>query len=141
MLYGYIVTSPAWTGVATTIRWDGTGSPGDGDPFVDTLNGPTPHAFAYGERTKATLDAYAAASLRTNATIHPCPANPDTTTRLTIGGAPALLVSLNCGVFALTAFVVRAGRAYVFTMYDDPGSEAHDRATFEGLLKAVSFTS
>lgn len=139
-LYGYVVTSPDWTGTATTTAWDGTGSPGDGDPFVDLLAGPIPHTFAYGASTTATLAAFAAASRATSATERGCP-KPDTTTRLMIGGAPALLDSGSCnGVFVLTAYVVRAGRADVFVMYDQPGSEAADRAGFDALLKAVSFT-
>ena len=138
-IYGYVVRSPAWTGKATTTRWDGTGAPGDGDGFVDTLIGPTPHTFAYGEPTTVALDTLVATSRTTNSTAHACPAKPDSTTKLKIGGAPALLDSLNCGVFVLTAYVVRSGRAYVFVMYDQPGTEAADRAGFEGLLKAVSF--
>ena len=139
-LYGYAVTSPDWTGIAATTAWDGTGSPGDDDPFVDLLTGPIPHTFAYGASTTATLDAFAAASRATGATELGCP-KPDATTKLKIGGAPALLDSGSCnGVFVLTAYVVRAGRADVFVMYDQPGSEAADRAGFEGLLHAVSFT-
>ncbi len=133
------MTSPDWTGIATTTPWDGTGSPGDGDPFVDHLRGPIPHAFAYGASTTSTLHALAVASRAAGAKVRGCP-KPDATTKLKIGGAPALLDSGSCnGVFVLTAYVVRAGRAVVFVMYDQPGSEAADRAGFEGLLNAVSF--
>src|SRR5437899_5999167 len=38
-LYGYAVTSPDWTGTTAKTAWDGTGSPGDADPAVDTLLG------------------------------------------------------------------------------------------------------
>ncbi len=41
-LYGYTVTSPDWAFKPATSAWDGTGAPGDGDPFVDTLIGPIP---------------------------------------------------------------------------------------------------
>jgi len=139
VVYGYAVTSPAWTGTASTTAWDGTGDPGNGDGFVDTLIGPIPNTFAFGERTNATLNQFAAARRAASAKGHPCPGGQITTTKLNVGGVPALLDSGNCGVFVLTAYVVRAVRAYAFVMFDNPGTETADRAAFEGLLKAVSF--
>jgi hypothetical protein len=56
-LYGYSVDS--WTGTSAQTAWDGTGSPGDGDPTVDSLSGPElQRAFAYAGPTKATLKAF-----------------------------------------------------------------------------------
>ena len=50
-LYGYSVES--WTGTSAQTAWDGTGSPGDGDPTVDSLSGPElQRAFAYAGPTK-----------------------------------------------------------------------------------------
>jgi hypothetical protein len=47
--YGYVVTSEQWTGADASRAWDGTGSPGDTDPTVDTLEDPEGHAaFAFG---------------------------------------------------------------------------------------------
>jgi hypothetical protein len=45
-LYGYSVDS--WTGTSALTAWDGSGSPGDGDPTVDNLFGPEAQdAFAF----------------------------------------------------------------------------------------------
>src|SRR3954470_6157120 len=58
-LYGYSVDS--WTGTSAKTAWDGTGSPGDGDPTVDTLSGPEfQRAFAFAGPTKATLKSFVA---------------------------------------------------------------------------------
>ena len=63
----------------------------------------------------ATLGKFAAASRAVNAKAHPCPEKPEMTGPTTIGGEPAILDGMHCppgtGVFALTAFVVHAGRA------------------------------
>ncbi len=69
---------------------------------------------------------------------------PESTTKTTVGGAPARLDALDCpagGVFVLTAIVVRAGRAYVFVTYDQPAKEAAVRVGFGSLLEAISFDS
>jgi hypothetical protein len=42
------------------------------------------------------------------------------------------------GVFALTAFVIHAGRVQVFFTYEQPGNEAAMRAWFGSLLENVS---
>jgi hypothetical protein len=141
-IYGYALTSMDWTGTPTTVAWDGTGSPGDGDPFVDAMIGPKGRGWAAAVQTKATLDSFAKASRTTNATVHPCPAKPESTQKRTIGGVPALVDAMHCpvgGVFALNAYVVRDGRAYVFFTYDQPENEPVVREGFRSLLDAVSF--
>ena len=66
-LYGYMVTSLDWTGKSATTAWDGTGSPGNGDPTVDFLYGPdNQQAYAFGGPTTATLDEFVAASRAAN---------------------------------------------------------------------------
>ena len=58
-LYGYSVDS--WTGTSAQTAWDGTGSPGDGDPTVDTLSGPElQRAFAYAGPTNDTAKEFVA---------------------------------------------------------------------------------
>jgi hypothetical protein len=106
---------------------------------VDVLAGPGLRAFAYGEPTTTSLDGFADASRLANATVHPCPAKPDSTIRTTVGGSPALIDTLDCGVFVMTEYVVRGGRTYVFFTYDRLDREAVIREGFASLLEAISF--
>jgi hypothetical protein len=143
-LYHYALKPPDWIGTSAQTAWDGTGSPGDGDPTVDYLVGPDSHrAFAYGEPTKATLKEFVATSRAASAALRQCPVKPEKTGTTTIGDEPAVLDQTHCppgnGVFALTAYVIHAGRADVFFTYDQPGKEAAMRAWFGSLLKTVSF--
>jgi hypothetical protein len=101
-------------------------------------------AFAYGEPTDLTLPKFARVSLRTNATVHPCPIRPEKTVRTTIGHEPAIFAEMYCpasgGPFVLTAFVIHAGFADVFFTYTNArGSEADTRSWFRALLGFVSF--
>jgi hypothetical protein len=138
-LYGYGLGGE-WTGAPTTQAWDGTGTPGDGDPFVDVLFDQSGgRAWAYGRATTSTLADYAAAARTTNAGVHPCPVKPKVTEPTTVGGSPAIYDEHDCGVVALTAYVVRDGRATVFFTYGQPENEAKLRQSFESLLKVVTF--
>jgi hypothetical protein len=139
-LYGYSVDS--WTGTSAETAWDGTGSPGDGDPTVDTLSGPeSQRAFVYAAPTKVTLKKFVAKGRRANAQQRGCPAKPEKTEATTIDGEPAIIDELHCGVFALTASTIHDGRVYVFFTYDQPGKEAEMRRWFRSLVKAVSFSA
>jgi hypothetical protein len=144
MQYGY-TAGVEWTGTNATAVWDGTGSPGDGDPVVDTMEGPEgQRAFAFGEPWDATLQEFVTASRAANATAHPCPRKPETTRSTTIGGEPAVLDEMHCpvpgGPFTMTAFVVHDGHVNVFFTYSvAPGSEAFTRAWFEPFLMGISF--
>jgi hypothetical protein len=144
-LYGYVVDLPGWTGYAATTAWDGTGAPGNGDPFVDLLTGPHIQAFVAGAPTKDKLDQYVDAMRKVNATVHECPIKPETKTTITIDGAPGRLDSDHCpavgGVFAMSATVVRDGRAYIFSTFGTPDAEATIRSEFDDFLKGVSFAS
>lgn len=143
--YDYVVTSDEWVGTDASKAWDGTGSPGDTDPTVDTLEDPQGDAaFSFGEPTHATLQAFAAGFRRTNATVHPCPVSPARTRSITIGQEPAILDEMYCpkagGPFVLTAFVIHAGLAHVFFTYTNTaGNEAPTRSWFGSLLKEISF--
>ena len=139
-LYGYVVTSLDWTGRPATVAWDGTGSPGSADTLVDILYGPeTEQAYAFGGPTTSTLDEFVAASRAANAAERSCPEVPTATRRITVAGEPAIVDEVDCGVFALSASVIHAGRAYAFFTYDQPGKEAEMRAWFDSLLGAVAF--
>jgi hypothetical protein len=143
--YGYTVTSTDWTGTDATETWDGTGAPGDGDPFVDTLEGPEGvRAFAVAEPTDATLEEYVAASRKANAEGHPCPPKPEATRSITVGGDPATLDEIHCparvGPFAISVVVIHDGIAHSFFTYTTvSGAEAFTRNWFEGLLPLISF--
>jgi hypothetical protein len=139
-LYGYSIDS--WTGTSAQTAWDGTGSPGDGDPTVDSLSGPElQRAFAYAGPTKTTLKRFVAKARRTNAQLRGCPAKPEKTESTTIDGEPATIDELHCGVFALSATTIHDGQVYVFFTYDQPGKEAEMREWFGSLLQAVSFAA
>ncbi|MDX6594119.1 MAG: hypothetical protein QOJ13_3315 [Gaiellales bacterium] len=139
-LYGYTVESPDWTGVVATTAWDGTGSPGSGDPTVDRLVGPdSQQAFGVGAPTKATLEKVVAKARATNASARGCP-KPEAIRRTTVANEPAIIDEGHCnGVFVLSAYVIHAGRELVFFTFDQPGKEAAMRAGFRSLLKTLSF--
>ncbi|MGA9160013.1 MAG: hypothetical protein WB297_04005, partial [Actinomycetota bacterium] len=143
--YGNAVTSEEWTGTDATTAWDGTGLPGHDDPAVDMLKDLEAHtAFAFGERTEESLQKFVTAFRRTNATVHAgCPVKPEKTGPITIGNEPAILDQMHCppsgGPFVLTAYVVHAGRAYVFFTLAVALSEAATRSWFSSLLKDISF--
>ena len=137
-LYGYSVDS--WTGTSAQTAWDGTGSPGDGDPTVDSLSGPElQRAFAFAGPTKVTLKQYVAKGRKTNAQLRGCPEKPERTESTTIDGERAIIDELHCGVFALSATAIHDGQVYVFFTYDQPGKEAEMRDWFRSLIKEVSF--
>jgi hypothetical protein len=139
-LYGYSVDS--WTGTSAQTAWDGSGSPGDGDPTVDTLSGPElQRAFAYAGPTNDTLKRFVAQGRKTNAQLRGCPSKPEKTEKTTIDGEPAIIDELHCGVFALSASTIHDGQVYVFFTYDQPGKEAEMRDWFRTLVGAVSFSA
>jgi hypothetical protein len=144
--YGYAVTSDEWTGEDASKAWDGAGSPGDTDPTVDTLEDAEGHAaFAFGEPTDTSLHRFVAAFRRTNATVHPCPIEPDRTEPITIGNERGVLDEMYCprsgGPFVMTAFVIHAGQAHVFFTYTNvAGTEGPTRFWFGSLLQNIAFT-
>ncbi|HEY7003349.1 MAG TPA: hypothetical protein VH281_03630 [Gaiellaceae bacterium] len=143
-LYGYSVDS--WTGTSAQTAWDGTGSPGDGDPMVDSLSGPEyQRAFAFGEPTKDALKKFVAKFRVADSKVHPCPVKPEASTRTTIDGEPAIVVEEHCpaggGPFVLQAFTTHAGQVYVFFTYDQSAKEAEMREWFGSLLQGVAFSA
>jgi len=145
--YHYTVTSTDWTGTDAGKTWDGTGSPGNGDPTVDILDGPEGvEAYVFGEPTNETLEQFVAEASTANAKVHPCTAQMPPPTTTTVAGAPAVLEQGHCpppgGPFVISATVVHGGRAYVFfTVSIPPGSEHFTRNWFLPLLTEIRFTN
>jgi len=118
--YGYTEALPAGWRLArqATQRWNGKGSPGNGDPFVDLFRGPRGvQAWASAAPTKASLAAYTATVIRAAHAGHPCPVRPQTNRAITIGGAPARLLGTQCpagsGFLVQIAVTIRHGTAFV----------------------------
>ena len=94
-LYGYFVDS--WTGTSAQTAWDGSGSPGDGDPTVDSLSGPElRRQIGFAEPTKDTLKKFVAKFRVTDSKVHPCAVKPEASTRTTISGEPAIVFEEHC---------------------------------------------
>ncbi len=128
--------------MSASITWNGTGSPGSGDPTVDILQASdTQQAYAFAAPTTETLDEFVAASRAANTVARGCPTAPADTGPITVAGERGILDEVVCGVFALSATVMHAGQVYVFFTYDQPGKEAEMREWFAALLQSVAFDS
>ena len=126
--YGYTEALPAgWLpGAQATQQWNGKGAPGGEDSVVDLFYGPGGvQAWALAAPTKESLAAYARATIRAAAAAHPCPAVPQTDQAITIGGAPARLLSMQCpagsGFLVETAVTIHDGTAFVFASQNPSG--------------------
>ena len=145
--YGYTETLPAgWTGGQATQQWNGTGAPGDEDSVVDLFQGPGGvEAWAIAAPTQENLAAYARATIRAAAAAHPCPATPQTDQAITVGGASARLLSMQCppgsGFLVETAVTIHDGTAFVFASQNPSGtgSNSADRAAFRTFLASIQF--
>ena len=145
--YGYTEALPAgWTGGQATQRWDGTGAPGDEDSVVDLFHGPGGvEAWAIAAPTKEDLTAYTTTTTRAAAALHPCPATPQTDQAITIGGAPAQLLSMQCppgsGFLVELAVTIHGGDAFVFASQNPSGTgnQSADRVAFRNFLASIGF--
>jgi hypothetical protein len=142
--YHYAETLPAGWRLAgqATQQWNGTGSPGDHDPQSDLFLGPGGvEAWAYAAPTKENLAAYTRTTIQAAATVHQCPANPQSSQAITIGGAPARLLAFQCparsGFLVELAVAVHDGTAFVFGSQNPPGTKASDRAAFRQWLAGI----
>ena len=142
--YHYAETLPAgWRLVGQATRqWDGTGSPGDYDLQSDLFLGPGGvEAWAYAAPTKENLAAYTRTTMQAAATVHQCPANPQSSQAITIGGAPARLLAVQCparsGFLVELAVTVHDGTAFVFGSQNPAGTKASDRAAFRQWLAGI----
>jgi len=145
--YGYAEALPAgWTGGQATQKWNGTGAPSDEDNVVDLFQGPGGvEAWAIAAPTKENLAAYTRTTARATAAAHPCPATPQTDQAITIGGAPAQLLSMQCppgsGFLVELAVTIHDGTAFVFASQNPSGtgSQSADRAAFRTFLASIRF--
>ena len=145
--YGYTEALPAAWRLArqATRPWDGKGSPGYDRPVVDLFQGPgSLQAWALAAPTNKNLDSYTRATIRASHVAHPCPAVPQTNQAITIGGAPARLLSMQCapgsGFLVEIAVTVHHGTAFVFASQHQPGTPVHypaDRAAFRNFLAGI----
>jgi len=145
--YGYTEALPAgWTGGQATQQWNGTGAPGNDDSVVDLFQGPGDlEAWAIAAPTKENLAAYTRTTTRAAAAAHPCPATPQTDQAITISGAPAQLLSMQCppgsGFLVEVAVTIHDGTAFVFASQNPSGtgSQGADRAAFRTFLASIRF--
>ena len=144
--YGYTETLPAgWASAAqATQPWDGKGAPGEEDSVVDLFHGPSGvQAWAIAAPTKESLAAYASATIRAAHAGHPCPAAPQTNQAITIGGAPARLLTMQCpagsGFLVETAVTIHHGTAFVFASQNPSGTTPADRPAFSKFLAGIAF--
>jgi hypothetical protein len=133
--YGYTETLPAGWRLArqATRPWNGKGGPGYDRPVVDLFIGPSQiQAWAIAAPTKQTLAAYTARIIRHARAAHPC-APPQTDQAITIGGAPARLLGMQCpagsGFLVQFAVTVRNGTGFAFTSQNPTATTAANRAT------------
>jgi hypothetical protein len=144
--YGYTETlPPGWRLITqATQQWDGKGAPGYEDPSVDFFLGPRGvEAWALAAPTNKNLAAYTSATIRASRAAHPC-SPPQTSQAITIGGAPARLLTMQCpahsGFLVEIAVTVRRGTAFVFASQHPPGTPVHkpaDRAAFRKFLAGI----
>jgi hypothetical protein len=150
-IYGYTVTLPAeWVSTAATKRWDGDvrhGTAGlshdaaDVDQFIYTTN-----RTSWGAAAPWTQDltAYTSALIAANARYHgdTCPAEPQSRSRITIGGSPGVLLAYDCGILINLAGVVHDGIGYRFGFRDldvQAATDPEDHSTFMAILGSVRF--
>jgi hypothetical protein len=142
--YGYTEALPAgWRLVRQATRqWNGQGGPGYDRPVVDLFAGPRGvAAWVFAAPTNKRLESYTTATIRAARAAHPC-APPQTGQAITIGGAPARLLGMQCpagsGFLVEIAVTVRHGTGFVFVSQNQNGATAPtDRAAFREFLAGI----
>jgi hypothetical protein len=141
--YGYTEALPAgWRLVRQAARpWNGKGGPGYDTRVVDLFAGPGGvAAWAYAAPTTKSLLSYATATIRASRAAHPC-SPPQTNQAITIGGAPARLLHLQCpagsGFLVEIAVTARHGTAFVFASQNQTGTAPADPAAFRKFLAGI----
>jgi len=145
--YGYTEALPAgwWSDRSATQRWDGNGAPGDRSSVVDLFAGPGGvKAWVYAAPTKENLAAYAITTARAAAaTAHSCQAVPQTNRAITISGAPARVLAMQCPpgsrFLAEIAVTILNGTAFVFGSQYPSATAPGDRAAFRKFLAGIQF--
>jgi hypothetical protein len=138
-IYGYAVALPADWSAQPDQHWGGIGAPGPVDAFRGQ---PYVAVWAFAVPRPARPVVYATAITRTAAQL-PCPAAPEISQAVTIGGTPAWLIGMRCpargGVLMLTALTT-GGSALVVMFEDVSGimsAGRPDRAAFRELLADI----
>ncbi len=148
--YGYLVSIPAlWSRSPATVTWDGVGSPANDAAEVDAFLVPPRYSqlWVVAAPTKLKLADYAKHATDAAAAAHPCPTGrqkPEIDEPVTIGGEPARLLTIHCGILVLTAITIHNGSGVDFAFQDpngNPSLDAEDRAVFLEFLAGVRFTS
>jgi hypothetical protein len=146
--YGYTeALRGRWRLVSQATRqWNGTGGPGYDRPVVDLFAGPRGvQAWAIAAPTNKNLAAYTTKTIRASRAAHPC-APPQTSQAITIGGAPARLLGMQCqagsGFLVEIAVTVHNGTGFVFASQPAPGAttatdRATERAAFRKFLAGI----
>lgn len=144
--YGYFVSLPAsWVaGPQAVTTWDGIGSPSHEGTYVDQFHDPTGVAWAVAAPTMLTLAEYATHTSEAAAAEHECPRKPERNEPISVGGEPARLLTMHCGILVLIALTIHNGSAVTFA-FQDPfaylNADASDRAEFLRFLGGIRFTS
>jgi hypothetical protein len=145
--YGYTESLPARWRLLTqaTQQWDGKGAPGYETHVVDLFQGPGGvQAWALAAPTNRSLAAYTTATIRAARAAHPS-SPPQTNQAITIGGAPARLVTViapaGSGFLVEIAVTVHHGTAFVFASQNPTGitptDQPADRAAFRNFLAGI----
>lgn len=147
-LYSYSISvPPGWTATWSASRWDGGGAPDIQDLVNDNfVSSGTMAMIAAAAPTTKNLAAYTADGIASTYAVHKgtCPAaqHPESVESITVGGEPARLESINCGILINVAYAVHAGQGYRFTFRDTAvhaATNAADKATFLAMLASVEF--
>jgi len=145
-LYKYTVTLPAgWAGGAAMLPWNGKSQSGHEEPDVDKFGGPSnASAWAFAGPTSLDLARFAKDRIEANSRDHSdnCPAQPEVSEPIEIGGETGAFLAWNCGILINQALIVRKGTAYAFLFRDfdvHAATDPNDRALFEQLLDSVTF--
>lgn len=143
-LYGYAVTLPkGWTSKQATYpyKWDGQSEldieSAEVDKFMSTSS---LQAWAVARPWKQDLAAYTRFSIAWTSRYHGdnCPAEPETTKPVTIGGQPGVLLAYNCGILINVAEAVHGAFGYWFTFRDEGVQAASDPTDHASILKVLA---
>jgi len=147
-LYAYSISiPPGWTATGAGARWSGVGAPDMQDLVIDTIVSPgTTSMLASAAPTSKDLATYTADGIAADFAVHrqTCPGaeHPESVESITVGGEPAKLVSMNCGILINVAYTVHAGQGYRFLFRDtavQAATDPADKATFLAMLASVEF--
>ena len=144
--YGYSVRLPvSWISAQATSKWDGHAGLTIESPQVDKFeSGSTAVLWATAAPWSQDLAAWTTYAIHWTNQFHgdSCTAAPASTTPITIGGQPGVLLAYDCGVLINNAVTVHSGVGYWF-VFRDPGvyaaTDPTDHATFLTMLRSVQF--